>query len=42
MSAAPNVLRLVWLIKKSKRQAEKVLVMVNAIETTGNKGDKKK
>jgi len=42
VSAAPNVPGLVRLTRKSKRQAEKVLVMVNAVETRRNEGGKKK
>jgi len=42
VSAAPNVPRLVWPIRKSKRQAEKVSVTVNAAEMRRNKGGKKK
>jgi hypothetical protein len=42
VSAAPNVLGLVRPTRKSKRQAEKVLVTVNAVETRRNKGGKKK
>jgi hypothetical protein len=42
VSAAPNVPGLVWLTWKSTRQAEKVLVTVNAAETRRNKGGKKK
>jgi len=42
VSAAPNVLRSVWPTRKSKRQAEKVLLTVNAVETRRNKGGKKK
>jgi len=42
VSAAPNVPGLVWPTRKSKRQAEKVLVTVNAVETRRNKGGKKK
>jgi len=42
VSAAPNVPGLVWPTRKSKRQAEKVLVMVNGVETWRNKGGKKK
>jgi hypothetical protein len=34
--------RLVWPTRKGKRQAEKVLEMVNAVETRRNKGGKKK
>jgi len=41
VSAAPNVPGLVWPTRKSKRQAPKVLVMVNAIEMRRNKGVKK-
>jgi len=41
VSAAPNVLGFVRPTQKSKRQAEKVLVMVNAVETWRNKGRKK-
>jgi hypothetical protein len=33
---------LVWPTWKSKRQAEKVLVMVNAVEMRRNEGGKKK
>jgi hypothetical protein len=42
VSAAPNVTRLVWPTRKSKRQAEKILLTVNAVETRRNKGGKKK
>jgi len=42
MSAAPNDPRLVWPTQKSKRQAQNVLLMVNAIETRTNKGVKTK
>jgi len=42
VSAAPNVHGLVRPTQKSKRQAEKVLVTVNAVETRRNKGGKKK
>jgi len=42
VSAAPNVPGLVWPTWKSKRQAENVLVMVNAVETQRTKGGKKK
>jgi len=38
VSAAPNVPGLIWPTPKSKRQAEKILVTVNAIETRRNKG----
>jgi len=40
VSAAPNVPRLVRPTRKSKRQAEKVLVTVNAVEMRRNKGGK--
>jgi len=40
VSAAPNVPGLVWPTRKSKRQAEKVLVTVNAVETRRNKAGK--
>jgi hypothetical protein len=42
VTAAPNVPRLNWPIWKSKRHAEKVLVMVHSIEMRRNKGVKKK
>jgi len=42
VSAAPNVHGLVRPTRKSKRQAEKLLVTVNAAETLRNKGGKKK
>jgi len=42
VSAAPNVPGLVRPTRKSKRQAERVLVTVNAVETRRNKGGKKK
>jgi len=42
VSAAPNVPRLVRPTQKSKRQAEKVLVTVNVIQTRRNKAVKKK
>ena len=42
LSATSNVPRLVRPTRKSKRQAEKVLVIVNAVETRRNKGGKKK
>jgi len=42
VSATPNVRRLIRPIRKSKRQAEQVLVTVNAIETRRNKGGRKK
>ena len=40
VSATPNVPGLVWPTRKSKRQAENVLVTVNAIETRRNNGVK--
>jgi hypothetical protein len=42
VSAAPNVPGLVRPTRKSKRQAEKLLMTVNAVETRRNKGGKKK
>jgi hypothetical protein len=42
VSAAPNVPELVRPTQKSKRQAEMVVVTVNAVETRRNKGGKKK
>jgi len=42
VSTAPNVPGLVRPTRKSKRQAEKVLVTVNAVETWRNNGGKKK
>jgi len=42
VSAAPNVPGLVRPTQKSKREAEKVLVTVNAVETRRNNGGKKK
>jgi hypothetical protein len=42
VSTMPNVHGLVRPTRKSKRQAEKVLVMVNAVETGRSKGGKKK
>jgi len=42
VSTTPNVPRLVSPTQKSKRQAEKVLVTVHAIETRRNKGVTKK
>jgi hypothetical protein len=41
VSAAPNVPGLVRPTRKSKRQAEQVLMTVNAVETRRNKGGKK-
>jgi hypothetical protein len=42
LSAAPNVPGLVRPTQKSKRQAEQLMVTVNAVETRRNKGGKKK
>jgi hypothetical protein len=42
VSTVPNVPRLVRPTRKSKRQAEKVLVTVNAVEMRRNNGGKKK
>jgi hypothetical protein len=42
VSAAPNLPGLVRPTRKSKRQAEKVLVTVNAVEMRRNNGGKKK
>jgi len=42
VSAAPNVPGLIRPTQKSERQAEKVFVTVNAIETRRNKGVKTK
>jgi len=42
VSATPNVSGLVRPTRKSKRQAEKLLVTVNAAETRRNKGGKNK
>jgi hypothetical protein len=42
LSAAPNVRGLVQPTRKSERQAAKVLVTVNAVETQRKKGRKKK
>jgi len=39
--AAPNVPGLIWCKRKSNRQAGKLLMTVNAIETRRNKGVKK-
>jgi hypothetical protein len=41
VSTVPNVPGLVRLTRKSKRQADKVLLTVNAVETRRNKGGKK-
>ena len=41
VSAAPNLPGLVRLTQMSKRQAEKVLVTVNAVQTRRNEGRKK-
>jgi len=40
--AAPNVPGLIRPTRKTQRQAEKVLVTVNAVEMRRNKGGKKK
>jgi len=42
VSATPNVPGLVRPTRKSRRQTEKVLMTVNAVETRRNKGVKKK
>jgi hypothetical protein len=42
VSDAPNVPGLVQPTRKSKREAEMVVMMVNAAETRRNKGAKKK
>jgi len=42
VSTSPNVPGLVWLTWKSKRQAEQVVMTVNAAETRTNTGGKKK
>jgi len=42
VSAMPNVAGLIGPTQKSKRQAEKVLMTVNTIETRRNNGVKKK
>jgi hypothetical protein len=42
VSAVPNVPGLVRPTAKSKRHAETVFVMVNAVETRSNEGGKKK
>ena len=42
VNAVSNVPRLVRPTRKSKRQAEKVFVMVNAVEIQRNKGGEKK
>jgi hypothetical protein len=42
VTATPNVPGLIWPIWKSKRHAEKVLVMVHSIEMRRNKGVKQK
>jgi len=42
VSAAPNVPRLIRPTRKSKRQAEEVLMTFNTIETRKNKGVKRK
>jgi len=42
VSASPNVPGLILPTGKSKRQAEKVIMTISAIETSRNKGVKKK
>jgi len=42
VSAAPNVPRLIWSIRRSKKKAEKTLMTVNIMETRRNNGIKKK
>jgi len=42
VSATPNVAGLVQPTQKSKRQADKVIMTVNAVETRRNKGGKNK
>jgi hypothetical protein len=42
VSPAPNVPGFVWPPRKSRREAENVLVTFNAVETRRNKGGKKK
>jgi len=42
VSVAPNVPRLIRPTRKSKRQAEKVIMTVSAMETRRNKGNKRK
>jgi len=42
VSAAQNVPRLIWPTRKSKRQAEKVIVTVSAMEKRRNEGNKKR
>jgi hypothetical protein len=41
VSAVPNVPGLIQVTQNSKREAEKVLVTVNALKTGRNKGVKK-
>jgi len=38
LNAASNVPRFIWPTQKSKRQGEKVLVMVNTLEMRWNMG----
>jgi len=42
VSAAPDVPRLIWATRKSKRHGDKVVMTVNAIETRRNDGAKQK
>jgi hypothetical protein len=42
VSEATNVPGLIWPIQESKKKVEKVLVTVNILETSRNKGIKKK
>jgi hypothetical protein len=38
VSAAPNVPRFIWPIRRSKQNGEKALMMINILETRRNKG----
>jgi hypothetical protein len=42
LSAVPNVAILIWVILKSKKTAQKLLVIVGILETRRNMGMKKK
>jgi len=42
VSATPNVPRVIWPTRKSKKKAEAGLVNVNAVEMRRNKGNKKR
>ena len=42
VSAAPNVPGLIWPIRRSKKKVEKMLMMVNIMETRRNERIKKK